>query len=112
MTQPAKAISTDSLLHETRTFPPSPEAVKRAHVSAETYQKLYERSVKDSDAFWLEQCNTLEWFKKPTVACKYTWDTAARKIQHTWFEDGVLNLSVNCLDRHLKTANRTKTAIL
>ena len=112
MTQPAKAISTDSLLQETRTFPPSPEATKRAHINAETYKKMYERSVKDSDAFWLEQCNTLEWFKKPTVARKYTWDTAARKIEHTWFEDGVLNLSTNCLDRHLKTANRSKTAII
>jgi acetyl-CoA synthetase len=112
MTQPAKAISTDSLLHETRTFPPSPEVTKRAHLNAETYQKMYERSVKDSDAFWLEQCHTLEWFKQPTVGRKYTWDTATRKIEHTWFEDGILNLSVNCLDRHLKTALRTKTAII
>ncbi len=112
MTQPAQAISTDSLLHETRTFPPAPDVVKRALLNAETYAKMYERSVKDSDAFWLEQCNTLEWFKKPTMGRKYTWDTAARKIEHTWFEDGQLNVSVNCLDRHLQTANRTKTAII
>ena len=112
MTQPAQKISTDSLLQETRTFPPSPASVKRAWINAEQYQKMYERSVKDSDAFWLEQCNTLEWFKKPTVGRKYTWDTAARKIEHTWFEDGVLNVSVNCLDRHLKTATRKKTAII
>jgi acetyl-CoA synthetase len=112
MTQTAKAISTDSLLHESRTFPPSPEAAKRAWVNAETYQKMYERSVKESDAFWLEQSNTLEWVKKPTVGRKYTWDTAARKIEHTWFEDGLLNVSTNCLDRHLKTATRKKTAIL
>ncbi|TAK94092.1 MAG: acetate--CoA ligase, partial [Verrucomicrobia bacterium] len=49
---------------------------------------------------------------KPTVARKYTWDTHARKIEHTWFEDGVLNVSANCLDRHLQTTNRTKTAII
>ena len=73
---------------------------------------MYERSVKDSDAFWLEQCNTLEWFKKPTVARKHTWDSQARRIEHTWFEDGVLNVSVNCLDRHLQTATRNKTAII
>ncbi len=112
MTQPAKIISTESLQHEGRTFPPPPDAVQRAYLNAETYKKMYERSVKDSDAFWLEQCATLEWFKQPTVARKYTWDTAARKIEHTWFEDGVLNVSVNCLDRHLKTATRNKTAII
>src|SRR6185295_9137793 len=112
MTQPAKTISTESLQQEGRTFPPPADAVKRAWINSETYKKMYERSVKDSDAFWLEQCDTLEWFKKPTVARKYTWDTTARKIEHTWFEDGVLNLSVNCLDRHLKSANRTKTAII
>ncbi len=112
MTQPANSISTQSLQQEGRTFPPPSEAVKRAHIDAATYSKMYERSVKDPDAFWLEQCNTLEWFKKPTVARKHTWDTVARKIQHTWFEDGVLNVSVNCLDRHLQSVTRNKTAII
>ncbi|MSU58258.1 MAG: acetate--CoA ligase [Pedosphaera sp.] len=112
MTQPAKAISTESLQQQGRTFPPPADAIQRAHINAETYQKMYARSVNDSDAFWLEQCDTLEWFKKPTVSRKYTWDTAARKIQHTWFDDGVLNVSANCLDRHLKTATRNKTAII
>jgi acetyl-CoA synthetase len=112
MPAPSKTISTESLQQQGRTFPPTAAAVKRAWINAGTYQKMYDRSVKDSDAFWLEQGNTLEWFKKPTVARHYTWDTAARKIQHTWFDDGVLNVSVNCLDRHLKTATRTKTAII
>ncbi len=112
MTQQNQTISTDSLLQESRTFPPSAEAVKRAWINAAQYKQMYEHSIKDSDAFWLEQCNTLEWFKKPTVGRKFTWDTAARKIEHTWFDDGELNVSVNCLDRHLKTANRNKTAII
>src|SRR6266496_119767 len=112
MTQPSKAISTDSLLQETRTFPPPADAVKRAHINTGQYKKMYERSVNDADAFWLEQAASLDWFKKPTVARKYTWDTAARKIQHTWFEDGVLNVSANCLDRHLQNATRTKPAIV
>jgi acetyl-CoA synthetase len=112
MTQPAKTISTESLQHEGRTFPPASEVVQRAHINAETYAKLYARSVREPDQFWLEQANELEWFRKPTVACKYTWDTAARRIEHTWFADGQLNLSVNCLDRHLKTATRNKTAII
>jgi acetyl-CoA synthetase len=112
MTQAASAISTDSLLHESRTFPPPADAVKRAHLNAKTYRQMYEHSIKDSDTFWLEQCDTLEWFQKPTVARKYTWDSAARRIQHTWFDDGTLNVSVNCLDRHLKTATRNKAAII
>jgi len=112
MTEQKKTVSTSSLMQETRTFPPSAEVIKRAHINAEQYKKMYERSVKDSDKFWLEQCETLDWFKKPTVARKYVWDTAARKIQHTWFEDGQLNVSVNCLDRHLKTKTRDKVAIL
>ena len=95
-------VSTSSLMQEGRTFPPSPAVIQRAHLNAEKYQSMYERSIKEPGAFWLEQAGTLEWFKKPTVACKYTWDTATRKIQHTWFEDGQLNVSANCLDRHLK----------
>ena len=112
MTQPTKTISTDSLLQETRSFPPAPETAKRAWINDETYRQMYQRSVQDADAFWLEQSDTLEWFKKPKVGRRHTWDTAARRIQHTWFEDGLLNVSVNCLDRHLQTAARTKPAII
>ena len=53
-----------------------------------------------------------QWFKKPTVARKFIWDTDAQKIQHTFFEDGELNLTVNCLDRHAKTKLRDKIAIM
>jgi acetyl-CoA synthetase len=111
MTEQSKTVSTSSLLQENRTFPPSPEVIQRAYINAEQYQKMYERSINESDNFWLEQAGTLEWIKPPTVARKYTWDTAARRIHHTWFEDGQLNVTVNCLDRHLKTAARTKTAL-
>ena len=112
MTPPAQTISTESLQQEGRTFPPSPEAVQRAWINAAQYQQLYARSVNEPEKFWLEQANELEWFKPPTQACRFTWDTAKRKIEHTWFADGQLNLSVNCLDRHLKTAARNKTAII
>ncbi|MDW8308374.1 MAG: acetate--CoA ligase [Verrucomicrobiales bacterium] len=112
MSEQTKSVSTATLLQETRKFPPSPEVVKRAYINAEQYQRMYERSIRDPDGFWLEQCSALEWFRKPTVGRKYVWDTAARKIQHTWFEDGQLNVSVNCLDRHLKTPTRNKIALL
>ena len=109
---PNQAISTDSLLQETRTFPPTPETLRRAHLHAAQYHALYERSIREPDAFWLEQADTLDWFKKPTVARKFTWNTDARIIRHTWFEDGQLNVTVNCLDRHLKTKTRDKIAII
>jgi len=112
MTKPNKIISTDSLLQEKRTFPPSPESLKRAHLNAAQFAALYQRSLREPDSFWLEQAATLDWFKKPTVAGKHIWDTDARKIQHTWFEDGQINVTVNCLDRHLKTATRDKIAII
>jgi acetyl-CoA synthetase len=112
MTEQKTPISTASLMTEKRTFPPSSEVVKRAHINAAQYQKMYERSVKDPNGFWLEQAQTLDWFKQPTVGRKYTWNTDARMIKHTWFEDGTLNVTVNCLDRHLKTKNRTKVALL
>jgi len=105
-------ISTDSLSQEKRTFPPSPEVVKRALLNAEQFNALYERSVREPEKFWLEQADALDWFKKPIVAGKFIWDTDARKIQHTFFEDGQLNLTVNCLDRHVKTKLRDKIAII
>jgi acetyl-CoA synthetase len=111
MTNPTKTVSTSSLMQENRTFPPSPEVIKRAYINAEQYKKMYERSINDPDGFWLEQAATLDWFKKPTMARKYVWDTAAKRIEHTWFEDGQLNVSANCLDRHLKT-NGNKPAII
>ncbi len=106
-----QAISTESLSHESRTFPPAPAVVKHAHLNAAQFDALYERSLREPEKFWLEQAHTLEWFKLPTVAGKHNWDTAARKIEHTFFEDGQLNVTVNCLDRHLKTRGH-QTAIL
>ena len=107
-----QAISTDSLMTEDRTFPPSKEVVSRALLNGAQYQEMYDRSISDPDGFWLEQAKTLHWSKDPTVACKYTWDTKNRAIQHTWFEDGELNVSYNCLDRHLGTERENKAALI
>ncbi len=112
LTMSTPAISTDSLLQESRTFPPPPDRLRRVHLNAAQYNAMYERSVHEPDAFWLEQAGTLDWFRKPAVARKFTWDTDARIIRHTWFEDGQLNVTVNCLDRHLKTGTRDKVAIV
>lgn len=106
-----KAIT--SLAHEGRTFPPSAEMRKGAHITSdEQYKEMWEKSIKDPDGFWLEQAETLHWFKKPTQGLKYNWDTKKRIIEHTWFEDGEMNVSYNCLDRHLGTPTENKTAII
>jgi acetyl-CoA synthetase len=76
------------------------------------YKAMYDESVNDSDTFWLKQAKLLDWFKEPTKAREYVWDTQARVIDIKWFKDGQLNLSYNCLDRHLKTWRKNKAAII
>jgi len=106
-----KAI--DSLMVEKRTFPPAKKMRANAYINSKSqYQKMWEQSINDPDAFWLEQAKILTWFKKPTKSLEYTWDTKSRKIEHTWFADGELNVSYNCLDRHLGTPTAKKTALV
>jgi acetyl-CoA synthetase len=111
MSDASKGI--DSLLQEKRTIPPPAELRAEAHItSLDEYQKLYDRSVNDPDGFWLEQAREIvSWDTEPTVGREYTWDTDARNIQHTWFKDGVLNVSYNCLDRQLAERG-DKTALI
>jgi acetyl-CoA synthetase len=102
-----------SLLQEKRTFPPPADLQAKAHISSmEQYEEMWKRSIDDSDAFWLEQAKTLKWFKEPTEALNYNWDTQNRRIEHTWFRDGELNVTVNCLDRHLGTPTAKKAALV
>jgi len=111
MAEGAKSIK--SLMQESRTFPPPTNIQKNAHISSiKQYQEMWEQSIKEPDKFWLEQAKMLSWFKFPTTSLKYTWDSKRRTIQHTWFEDGELNVSYNCLDRYLGTPVAKKTAIL
>ena len=102
-----------SLMTEGRTFPPPADIQANAYIKdPEIYKEMWERSINDPDRFWLEQAKRLTWFKEPTKSLEYTWDTKNRTIEHTWFADGQLNVSYNCLDRHLGTPVAKKTAIL
>jgi len=106
-----KVIS--SLKSKGRTFPPPDKIKQNAYITSdEQYKEMWEKSVNQPDEFWMEQAKTLHWFKQPTVSLKYNWDTRGRKIEHTWFEDGEMNVSYNCLDRHLGTPIAKKTAII
>jgi len=98
---------------EDRKFAPPAAVAAKAHIgSMKQYQQMWEQSINEPDKFWLEQAKSLSWFKEPTKGLEYTWDTKNRKIEHTWFADGQLNVSYNCLDRHLKTAAAKKTALI
>ncbi len=100
-------------MSESRVFPPPENIRKKAWInSMDQYKKMWDQSVNDPDGFWLEQARSLDWFKEPTKTLEYEWNTKKRIIKHTWFDDGELNVSYNCLDRHLGTSNENKTAIL
>ncbi|MCX5494707.1 acetate--CoA ligase [Kaistia dalseonensis] len=80
-----------------------------ARVDAAAYEAMYRRSVEDPNGFWAEQAERLDWIK-PFTKVKNT-SFAPGAVSVKWFEDGVLNASANCLDRHLATRG-DKVAII
>lgn len=92
------------------TLYPVSEALKAsAYVNKDEYQRLYQWSVEQPEAFWAEQAKRLDWIKPFTQVkhCSFARDA----VDVRWFEDGQLNASYNCIDRHLKT-HPNKTAII
>ncbi len=73
---------------------------KRALVDEAGYKKMYAESVKNPSAFWGKQAKRLDWFKAPKKIKNTSF--GPEKVSIKWFEDGVLNVSHNCIDRHLK----------
>ncbi|SDF78356.1 acetate--CoA ligase [Sulfitobacter delicatus] len=92
-----------------KTYPPSADMVARAHVNAERYAAMYDASVTDTDGFWREQAQRIDWIKPFTQVRDVNFDLGAVKIN--WFADGELNVSANCIDRHLETRG-DQTAII
>ena len=82
-------------------YPVSAQWRERAYVNAEQYRALYAQSVSDPDGFWRAQAGRLDWIKPFTTVKQTSFDEADFGI--SWFADGTLNLSANCLDRHLAT---------
>jgi acetyl-CoA synthetase len=93
----------DALLNENRKFPPSQEFRRDALVSDPA---IYARAAQHPDEFWRAQANELEWYEK--------WRTVLDwKPPHAqWFVGGKLNVSVNCVDRHVRGARRNKAALI
>ncbi len=89
-----------------KAVPPPQEFSSRAHVkSLEQYREMYAAAENDPEAFWAEQAKLIDWFKTPTKTLE--WNPPHAK----WFSDGKLNVSFNCIDRHLPL-NGNKPALV
>jgi len=76
------------------------DVAQRAFIDAKQYQQMYERSVNDPDGFWAEQAKIFVSWSKPWTKVS-DWSYDAKNLHIKWFEGGKLNVSFNCLDRHL-----------
>ena len=95
-----------------KSFPLTAEFVAAANTTAEQYAKEYQQSIASpeaNDAFWAKRAELIDWIKKPTKISDVNYDLEDFNIK--WYEDGELNISVNCLDRHVKN-NPYKPAII
>ena len=95
-----------------KSFPIAAEFVAAANTTAEQYTKDYQQSIASpeaNDAFWAKRAELIDWIKKPTKISDVSYDLEDFRIK--WYEDGELNISVNCLDRHVKN-NPYKPAII
>jgi acetyl-CoA synthetase len=103
------AFSGRNFVSEVKTYPVTEQAAQKAHINAEQYREMYARSVNDADAFWKECAKRLDWMTQPSIIKNTTYEYPDVSIK--WFEDGELNVSVNCIDRHLAT-RADQTAII
>jgi acetyl-CoA synthetase len=103
----APSQNIDSILTEKRSFPPPPEFSKSAHIkSKEEYDKICARAAADPEGFWADIARELHWFKP--------WDKVLewKAPWAKWFLGGKINLSYNCLDRHVETWRKNKAALI
>ncbi|HYA17261.1 MAG TPA: acetate--CoA ligase [Bryobacteraceae bacterium] len=96
-----------SVLHEQRLFPPSPEFSSKARIgSMADYERLYEEADRDPEGFWGRIAKELEWFEPFGKVLE--WNRPWAK----WFVGGKLNITHNCLDRHIPTWRKNKAALI
>jgi len=86
---------------EEQVFPVPQAWADRAHMDAAGYDAAWARVQADPDGFWKDVASRLDWMTPPTQIKDVSFDKADFRIK--WFADGVLNVSANCLDRHLPT---------
>ena len=95
--------------HPASVYPVDEDFAAKSRYTREQYERQYAESVGDPEAFWGRVAQRLDWFKAPTRIKNVSYDLNDFRIK--WYEDGELNASVNCLDRHLATRG-DKTALL
>src|SRR5258706_1655482 len=107
MAEVSNQTNIDSILDEQRKFECPPEFSRKAHLkSLADYETLYKESVEEPEKFWGRAAEELHWFKKWDKVLE--WKTPWAK----WFVGGQINLSYNCLDRHVQTARKSKAALI
>ena len=89
----------------TKLYPVKPDFAAKARIRKENYERMYEESVRDPEGFWGKVGQRLAWSKARTRIKNVSFD--ANNLHIRWFADGELNVSANCLDRHL-TVTATK----
>jgi acetyl-CoA synthetase len=97
-------------MSETKIYPPPPGFAARALINASTYASMYRESITNMETFWAKQARERLTWSKPFTQVKDT-SFDAKDLHVRWFADGELNVSVNCLDRHL-AKRPEQTAIL
>ena len=83
-----------------KVYPVTASWKKKACIDDAGYKKMYADSIKDPAKFWAKHAKRIDWFKAPKKIKNTTY--AYPKVSIKWFEDGILNVSYNCIDRHLK----------
>ncbi|MEO1969701.1 MAG: acetate--CoA ligase [Sphingomonadaceae bacterium] len=83
-------------------------AMEGTGCNAEQYAALYRRSLDDSDGFWAEQAKRIDWIKSPKRIANWSFDP----VDIRWFEDGVLNICHNAVDRHVEAGQGERTALI
>jgi acetyl-CoA synthetase len=97
-------------MSESKVYPVPAEVAANAHIDAAKYKEMYQRSIDDPNGFWAEQAEQfVTWSKKWDSVMDFSYNEADLHIK--WFEGGKLNVSYNCLDRHLETRG-DQTAII
>ncbi len=86
--------------NQDKIFPVPDDFAKNALIDDTLYQKMYQASIDDPDAFWGEHGKRLSWSKQYTKVKDVSW--SKENLHVNWFSDGELNVSYNCIDRHLK----------
>ena len=82
-------------------YPVPQDFADTANLSPERYQEMYKASLDDLEGFWGEQGKRLTWMKDYSVVKEVDWDKSNLSVK--WYSDGVLNVTENCIDRHLST---------